>query len=226
MPLTFETLESRLLMAAKIRDNDTTVFIKGDNTDADIEVLGTGDAGSFEVYLDGTLVGEFHGINKLKIKTGGGEFNSVYVDGVILTEGIQIDGGNGDEDITVVDCNVETLKINTKGGDDIVAVSDNIIHYHVDVNTGGGDDDVMLDGNEFKDDVKVNLGGGDDILAIDTNIFIKYLTVKAGGGDDDVDISGNTHNNDVKADGGGGEDTLTSDGPAILGDSKKFETLA
>lgn len=221
-----ERLEPRLLLAAKVRSNDTTVFIKGDGADDDIEIVGTGDPGSFEVFVEGVSFGEFHGIDDIRIKLGGGD-NVVVIDGVILKHGIRYDGGNGDDDFSMDDCNVQFLRVKLKGGDDILALAGNTIHRDTNISGGGGDDDLAFDDNAFLDDVRVDAGGGDDFVSFDGNTFVQRLFVKMGGGIDDCTIDGNEHGDDVRADGGGGkEDSLTSDRPGILRKAKNFEFLS
>jgi hypothetical protein len=226
MQFSLERLEPRLLLAAKVRFNDETLTIRLDGEDDDVVITGVA-PNRVAVEINGNDLGEFIGIENIKIKNKGG-FDTYDIDGVVLGGNIDIKGGGDDEDVTISDSNFAALKLNLGGGDDIyTSGGGNIIHYDSRINMGGGDDEVdMTGGDTLGDNFKINTGGGDDFVDIADNIFVQHLDVDAGGGDDSVDISANTHGDNVKANGGGGEDDLTSDGPGIRRDAKNFETVS
>ena len=104
---------------------------------------------------------------------------------------VKVEGGEGDDTITLDGDFGDKVKVKAGSGDDIITV-DGTYSDEVKVEGGGGADTITLDG-DFGDKVEVKGGGGGDTITV-SGTYDEAI-VKGGGGAD-------------KLYGGGGDDTL------------------
>lgn len=232
MNLSFEQLENRLLMAAKVTVTDTTATIKGTSGNETIQINGI-DTNSFEIFVDShdgngfVSLGITHGCDNIRIRGNGGQ-DQIFLNGVVLQGFVDIKGGSDTDFVGAEGCQFKSLRINTYGGDDNVQLVGNIIHRNTNIKTGDGADFVGLFGNnQFLDDLRISTGEGQDEVQVVGNTMIQRTFIRTDGGNGDfVHFCQNTVGDNVKCNGGKGtDDLLESDMPGVLRDARKFEHL-
>lgn len=149
----FEMLESRLLLAAGIRQKGANLIVTGSAGDDSIEVLGTG-AGSVRVSIDLNGDGDFNddgevrtfdGVKNLKITTGGGNDR-------LLVDGLNLSG---------------KFSLNTGAGNDTVAfgsLSPNQVGGKTNINLGAGDDGLYVEDTSVAGKLVLNGGKGNNTI--------------------------------------------------------------
>ena len=131
MPLQFERLEDRRLMSAQLLFSGGGLRIIANDMPDEILIVSTGTAGGVKVFVDqdgmpGTEYGqEFTAVVAITAALRGGD-DELTIRGVSLTNGINIDAGDGLD-------RVQVQSVNLGGG---LAVS-----------LGAGDDDFTLTGS-------------------------------------------------------------------------------
>lgn len=112
MKFQFEQLESRLLLAASIRQRGKNLIIVGDNADDSVRIVGTGTQGSVQVDLngDGDLAdaGEdrvFTGVKNITFRGKAGN-DSLVVEGVDIAGNLRFVGARGNDSGTIINSHI------------------------------------------------------------------------------------------------------------------------
>jgi len=190
--LTFQTLESRQLMAG-----DVTVSV----LNGDLKVTGDikdNDVAIFQVMQQGQVVpGRFfvNGLNGTTINGGTNGFNAIGVNHDFLINMTQ--GGD------------DHLALGTNGGFNPATTNANfIVPHNLNVSFDiSGDNNLEVKGITVKNNATITAGSGDNTMDIRGNFGVKtkfqtllphgILTIKAGGGDNELQLHNGSVLNDV-----------------------------
>jgi hypothetical protein len=215
--LRFERLEPRTMLAGDvfvIMDRGGNLQIFGDNRANGIQIDQFGeitvrgiDAGGSATRVNGVANGtvefEVTGEGDIRVHMRGGN-DIVRVgersDDVNATDDLEIDTGNGDDQILITgDTNIgDDLEIETGRGADIVDVRNVDVADDMSISTGANDDVVRLLAVRIADDTRVNTGeGADRIYSNFESTFGGSLRIDMGRGDDFLQLTGSTFNGRV-----------------------------
>lgn len=222
MPLHFERLEDRRLLAAGISLAGGTLKIEGDNNANNIFVHGdeegliyagldrNGD-GDFDDAGDVLKVYESDLIKSIVINSKGGD-DMVLVDPhATITGDLVVNTGAGSDIVEVLHVAARDIRINTGHGHDQAGLIECFANRDVTVNTGAGDDLVVLAFADVSRNLTINTAAGDDALILEVALVDGKVDVKLGAGDDLLIsqlIWVATDPSKVKIDGGAGQDRL------------------
>ena len=178
MPLQFERLESRCLLAAGINLAGGVLNIEGDQGANGIFVHNDGE-GLFYAGLDRNGDGDFD---------DPGDILKVYSAEQVRSIVINAKGG---DDLVLVELGESIrgdLVINTGAGADTVQIEGAQIGRNLRVNTGAGDDQLVILDAQVGRDAILRTAAGDDLIRLDDLAVDRHLIVHAQAGDDAVRI--------------------------------------
>jgi hypothetical protein len=197
----FESLEDRQMLAG-----DVTAKISGGNLVIKGDSLANGitiAAGS----TAGTVVvtGVTAGGSATTVNSG---TTAVTLSG--FTGGLKIDMKGGDDSVTITDLTVTgDAKLEGGRGDDTFDVSGSTFHGALTTNLGDGDDTLTFDSTTVSGKAKFKGRHGDDDATITDSTFSK-LSVSLGKGDDSLTMSGTTASVDTSLNGRRGTNTFSN----------------
>lgn len=246
MPLEFERLEQRQLLAGNISAamKGSTLTLSGDAESNGIIINETAD-GAFVVDGIGTSINGvfgiavFDGVKNIKVDLKDGD-DSFYFSGQNQTSlgrvSIKLGDGNdgspgifyGDQFLSGISgMRVNTLSLDCGNGDDAIDISTSQISKSLKIKGGNGNDNISLLSNVITGKTSAKMGNGDDIINVSAfggaATFTRLVNLNLGGGDDIVNISSSFGEieffDPLKINGGSGIDTLSissSGGPLLF----------
>ena len=196
MPLQYERLEDRRLLAAGISLAGGVLKIEGDNGANNIFVHGDEDTliyagldrngdGDFDDPGDILKVYEAQQVRSIVINSkGGDDMVLVHLDGFI-TGDLVINTGAGADTVQIEHVAVgRDLKVNTGAGDDQVDLFDSFAFRDAIIKTAAGNDLVTIDEFGAGRNLSVDTAAGDDVVGISRLIVGGKMDVKLGAGND------------------------------------------
>ncbi|MCA9055365.1 MAG: hypothetical protein KDA75_16100 [Planctomycetaceae bacterium] len=167
MALRFERLEDRVLLSFV-----KNLTINGTDGDDTITLIGTGE-GAADLTVNGNFIDSFEGLEKVTINgRGGSDVIDVY--NLQITKDLKITDSGGEQNVISVDAGVTgsagglsviggNLSIETKGGNDLIAVGSFDIELDEGELSGSGyyGGDVVIGG-----DLQIKAGNGDNIVLV------------------------------------------------------------
>ena len=250
----YGTLEGRRMLAGNVTvANTDNLFIRGDNSDNQIEIIGNDDGSISIIGKNGTTINGQSTPLSIAGKAIDGPFNNVRAsyefglranvgmgDDSVLVEGIEFNGssiiygGSGDDAVGIYQTNfLDRLVVQTFSGDDSVSIDTADVRQDLFILTLNGEDTVGIDNVQLEGDVFVVTGDNNDRIALRENSFFGDLLVLSQNGNDYISLENNLGRERTGIFSGDGNDEVSldySDGSrvreTIVGGQGNFDRIA
>lgn len=149
---------------------------------------------------------------KANVSVRGGEGNDSLTVVADMTGGLNLEGNNGDDSISIQDSYLaQNVTLDGGAGIDNLAVSASLLDRSLRLEGGMGSDTLSLDGTEVGRDVVFSGSGGDDMISMTNDSTARHLQMWGGSGNDTIETS-NAGVSTFGLWGGSGEDQATLTG--------------
>lgn len=173
-----------------VGENDTT--INGSDANLVIGSPGADFEGNIIVRLkdgnDRLVIREGVTVEKSVLVFAGSGNDSVGVDNANITGNLRVNGGTGDDALTIRDSSVNHLRFIGGAGADVVNIEDSQVNGRLVISTGTGNDSVVLNNVTTGKVGVVSLGAGNDELVVSNSEFSRSLIGITGAGDDFLEV--------------------------------------
>lgn len=126
----------------------------------------------------------------------------------VLSGGIQVIGGNGNDSFGVVGSIGRNVFTDMGAGNDRVGVLSSALGAEITAIAGDGADTVLVQNSEVKAHIRIDTGRNDDVIRV-VNVSANSVSLEGGEGNDQVVVSGATIVNSLVATTGLGNDNVS-----------------
>jgi hypothetical protein len=168
----------------------SNLIINGDDGDNIFDVSQSGSTvtvtGLFGTTINGSDSAQFNvNLADINVKLPDGH-NRVHIDGVTTSDDIIVKGGDGIDEVYIVDSNVASdVNVNLLNNHDVFGVYNSTVK-RVRAKTGNGHDQVAFDNGTILGDFNVNTGNGRDSVGLKNTTVGDDVNLVTSGGTDNV----------------------------------------
>jgi len=229
----YGVLEGRRLLAGNVTvANTDNLYIRGDNADNQIEIIGNDDGSISIIGKSGTTIngqstpltisGADEILNPINGTRASYEFglraNVGMGNDSVLVEGVEFQGssivyaGAGDDSVGVYQTNfLDRLLLQTFTGNDSVSIDTADVKQDLYIVTLDGEDTIGIDNAQLEGDVFVVAGNNDDSIAIKDVSALKGLLALSQNGNDYISLENIIVGEQTGVYGGDGNDEISLD---------------
>lgn len=213
----YQRLEARQLLAGDVSVSleSGVLNVSGDSLANEVQIVGTATGGATVVATAGTTINNnvapivvASGIQHVNVRLNGGN-DAVDISGLLLADGLTVDGQDGNDRINIHDLNIRFLDANGGSGNDVLEFHNTYSRRDINIRGQNGDDTVSITAMAADRHFHLDTGNGSDTIAIDNLGVRRSIYLSSGSGDDSVLMTGEVYGYKTKIRLGDGNDSLS-----------------
>ncbi len=180
----------------------------------EVQVVGTDAGGATVIATEGTTINGgtepfivASDLQHVHLRLGDGN-DSAQITGLLLSNGLTINGEGGDDRVDAQNLNIRFLVVDGGSGNDVLEFHNTFVRRNVNVLGKAGDDTISITAMATDRNFYLDTGDGSDTLSIDNLGVRGRINLNTGSGEDMVVMTGEVYGHKTKIRLGAGNDTL------------------